>query len=365
MGRSLSEKTAKHKKSDTRAVRLLAWYDRHARVLPWRALKGQVADPYHVWLSEIMLQQTTVAAVGPYFEKFLKRWPNIHALAKAELDDVMRLWAGLGYYRRARGLHACAQVIVRDYGGVFPQDEKELLKLPGLGPYTAAAIRAIAFDQCANVVDGNVERVVARLFRLEEPMPKGKKLLRERAASLLPQARFGDYAQALMDLGATVCTPRSPKCSLCPWVKDCAAQASGTMEAYPRREAPKARPLRRGIAFVAVDPKGRVLIRKRESEGLLAGMMEVPSTPWREGRRPSLSAAAAHAPVEGAWKLLKGSIFHTFTHFELELGIAVAQVQPKGKIRGHWVAPQEWAQEALPSVMRKVLGFARKSMKGD
>ena len=364
MEHSLSEKTLKHNKSDALAARLLAWYDLHRRVLPWRALAGGQADPYHVWLSEIMLQQTTVAAVGPYFKKFLDKWPTVQSLAAADLDDVMRMWAGLGYYRRARGLHACAQNIVKDYDGFFPSEEKELLKLPGVGPYTAAAVRAIAFDQKANVIDGNVERVVARLFAIETPMPKAKRELRDRAESLLPSARFGDYAQVLMDLGATVCTPRNPKCDVCPWPKACAACAQGDSESYPRREAPKAKPTRRGLAFVVFDRQGRALIRKRETEGLLAGMMEVPSTPWGEGKRPSLMRAEGFAPLKADWKVLKGTVYHSFTHFDLELGIAVARIATKGKIKGQWVAPENWATEALPRIMHKVLGFAQGSMKG-
>src|SRR5260221_760287 len=234
----------------THASRLLAWYDRHRRTLPWRAAAGKRADPYRVWLSEIMLQQTTVATVGYYFRRFLERWPTVDALARAPLDDVLSAWAGLGYYARARNLHACADVVAGRHGGLFPQDDAGLLTLPGVGAYTAAAIRAIAFDQPASAVDGNVERVIARLFAIETPLPDAKAEIKARAAKLVPQERAGDYAQAMMDLGATVCVPRRPRCVICPLMAGCRARKPGLAEELPRRAPKAAKPTRRGLAFV-------------------------------------------------------------------------------------------------------------------
>ncbi len=337
--------------------KLLAWYDRHARVLPWRAPPGQRQDPYVVWLSEIMLQQTTVVTVKPYFEKFLDRWPRLEDLAAAKLDDVLQAWAGLGYYRRARGLHACAQVIVGSYRGRFPEDEKELARLPGLGPYTAAAVAAIAFDKRACVVDGNVERVVARVFAVDEPLPKGKKTLRAFAATLLPDHRWGDFAQAMMDLGASVCTPRAPKCGLCPWAGGCRLAFSPEAEAYPAR-APKAdKPLRRGWAFVLFDEQGRVYLQKRPETGLFAGMMEVPSSAWEEGAMPDF--ATLQPPVKAKWQPVNGIVRHSFTHFDLEMGVAVANLSRGARLSGgKWVAWGSLQDEALPSLMRKILRFA-------
>lgn len=327
--------------------------------MPWRALKGQAVDPYRVWLSEVMLQQTTVAAVGPYFLKFVKRWPSLGDLASAELDDVLRMWAGLGYYRRARLLHACAQTLRDAYGGVFPREEETLLRLPGFGPYTAAAVSAIAFGKRANVVDGNVERVMARIFRIEEPLPRAKTSLREAAASMLPEKRCGDYAQALMDLGATVCTPRSPKCGACPWAKICRAREDGVQETLPRRDKKKPKPVRRAMAFVLVDAKDRVLLRRRPESGLLAGMMEVPTSPWLEGPLPDLSVVRACAPARGRWTVCPGVVRHVFTHFTLELSVAVAAASRP--MRGHWTALDRLGDEALPNLMKKVIVYAEKS----
>ena len=326
-------------------------------MLPWRALAGERPDPYHVWLSEIMLQQTTVAAVGPYFSKFLARWPTLRDLAKASRDEVMQMWAGLGYYRRARFLHECAQTLGRAYDGKFPTTEEALRKLPGCGPYTAAAIAAIAFDQRANVVDGNVERVMARLFAVKTPMPAGKPTLKKHAATLLPAKRHGDYAQALMDLGATVCTPRSPKCDLCPLAADCKARELGIAESLPRRGAVKAKPVRRAIAFVLTDAKGRIFLRQRPEKGLLASMMEIPSSVWNEGPMPTLVVAQKEAPVPARWTLLRGLVRHSFTHFDLELAVAVAT--SSRKVKGRYVDPADLRAEALPSVMRKIIRFSR------
>ncbi len=362
IGAIVTDKTQKNKKNAIKKLpgdKLLAWYDRHARLLPWRAPPGKRADPYHVWLSEIMLQQTTVAAVGPYFLKFLRRWPTLADLAMADLDEVFQMWAGLGYYRRARGLHECAQTLVKDFEGVFPNSEDQLLKLPGIGPYTAAAVAAIAFDQCANVVDGNVERVMARLYNVQTPLPQAKKELKALAASNLPDGRFGDYAQALMDLGATVCTPRSPKCGACPLKDFCQARAAGEAENLPARMPKKAKPKRFATCFVLQDAKGRVLLRQRPAQGLLASMMEVPSSPWDEGKELAWAAARRYAPAQAKWSLLEGRVAHSFTHFDLELAVAVAD-SFVGDVQGKWVAPKDWADQALPSVMVKVLSYATK-----
>ncbi|MFA5040499.1 MAG: A/G-specific adenine glycosylase [Bdellovibrionales bacterium] len=348
------EKVKKHSEAEA----LLIWYDRHRRVLPWRAGRGEKPDPYRVWLSEIMLQQTTVVTVGPYFMKFVDRWPTLDKLASAKLDDVLRMWAGLGYYRRARLLHECARKVRDDFKGIFPNDEKTLQSLPGFGPYTAAAVATIAFDKKANVVDGNVERVMSRLFVIDTPLPKAKPELRARAATLLPEKRCGDYAQALMDLGATVCTPRSPKCSLCPWNKICQAKAEGIQETLPRRIKKKTKPVRRAVAFVLMNEKGDVFLRRRPSKGLLAKMMEVPSSPWKEGAMPTLADARCFAPVAGQWKPC-GVVRHVFTHFTLE--IAVMTATAKKKIRGHWVPREKLKNEALPSLMRKIIGHAPKT----
>ncbi len=260
---------------------LLAWYDRHRRVMPWRAAAGRRPDPYHVWLSEIMLQQTTVAAVGPYFEKFLALWPRVQDLAAAPLDAVLTAWAGLGYYARARNLHKCALAVAENFAGRFPETEAALLDLPGIGPYTAAAVAAIAFDRRATILDGNVERVIARIHRVDTPLPKAKPELHALADRLTPERRPGDYAQAIMDLGATICTPRRPKCALCPWRPACAAFKAGDAEDFPRRQAKADRPTRYGVAFWVSDGRGAVALRRRAEKGLLGGMMEIPSTEWR------------------------------------------------------------------------------------
>jgi A/G-specific adenine glycosylase len=336
---------------------LLAWYDIHARVMPWRAQKGEKPDPYRVWLSEIMLQQTTVATVGPYFQKFIKKWPTLNDLAMAELDDVMKMWAGLGYYRRARLLHQCAGQVRDDFGGVFPDTEAALQKLPGVGPYTAAAVASIAFGRSANVVDGNVERVMARLFSIDVPLPKGKAKLREAAAVLVPEKLCGDYAQALMDLGATVCTPRSPKCGACPWRRFCSAFDAGIQETLPRREKGDAKPVRRAVAFVLVNSKDEVLLRRRPPTGLLASMMEIPSSPWIEGKMPSLSRAKKFSPCAAEWRLCEGGVTHVFTHFTLELAVAVASCEKA--VEGHWVGVEKLDDEALPTVMKKIVSHAR------
>lgn len=340
------------------AAALLAWYDRHRRRLPWRAEPGRRADPYHVFLSEIMLQQTTVKAVGPYFTQFLARWPRVTDLAAAPLEEVLSAWAGLGYYARARNLHACAKAVVARHGGRFPEDEAALLDLPGIGPYTAAAIAAIAFDRPASPVDGNIERVISRLHAIGDPLPGAKPAIRAHAAALTPDARPGDFAQAMMDLGATICTPRSPACALCPFEGVCLARAEGEPARYPVKAPKGEKPRRAGIAFLAVRRDGAVLLRTRPDKGLLAKMTEVPSTPW--GARAGLAAPAdpvAHAPLEAPWRPLPGAVRHVFTHFELELVVWRAALPasvraPEGM---RFVVPADFDAEALPSLMRKVL----------
>jgi A/G-specific adenine glycosylase len=346
------------------AARLLPWYDRHRRTLPWRAPPGDRTPPYLVWLSEIMLQQTTVATVGDYFHRFVMRWPTVEALAAAPLDEVLSAWAGLGYYARARNLHACANAVVGEYGGHFPADEASLLALPGIGRYTAAAIRAIAFDLPASAVDGNVERVISRLYAIETPLPDAKIEITARAADLVPQARAGDYAQAMMDLGATVCTPRNPSCVICPLMKGCRACAQGIAEELPRRLPKADKPTRRGLAFVLMRKDGAVLLRKRPAKGLLGGMDEVPSSAWREGKL-SIEDALKEAPVPANWKVLEGGIRHTFTHFHLELAIARAIAATSGLARlapgTDWVTVDKMIERALPTVMRKVIAHAVKA----
>ena len=350
-------------KTVAKASQLLAWYDRHRRRLPWRALPGVTADPYAVWLSEIMLQQTTVTAVKSYYEHFLARWPTVHDLAGAPTEDVMTAWAGLGYYARARNLHACAKVISAEHGGRFPDTEEALLELPGIGPYTAAAIAAIAFGRQATVLDGNVERVMARLLAVTEPLPKCKETLRAHAKTLTPKERSGDYAQAVMDLGATVCTPTSPACVICPWTAACVARAEGIAETLPRKLKKADPPQRYGVAFWMVRKDGAVLLRRRPAKGLLGGMVEVPSTPWRT-KAWSLKEAHAEAPVKAKWRALEGQVTHTFTHFRLSLQTCVADLTAaQAKLFGDalWTPLEALGEVGFPSVMRKVAEHALKS----
>jgi len=339
------------------AESLLRWYDRHRRRLPWRAEAGAIADPYRVWLSEIMLQQTTVAAVIPYYEKFVSRFPTVETLAAAPLDSVLAAWAGLGYYARARNLHACAQAVVAQGG--FPADLDELRALPGIGAYTAAAVGAIAFGIPAVPVDGNVERVTARIFAIEEPLPAAKPALRAAAEQLAAQdvarARPSDFAQALFDLGATVCTPTSPACGVCPWVNACAARRLGIAAELPRKSPKKQRPVRYGVHFWLTDEDDHVLLRRRPASGLLGGMTELPGTEWRP--HPwSVEEALAHAPRAAAWQSA-GQVRHGFTHFELIIDLMAARVTliEEHGLRRPLAALSE---EALPSVMRKCARMA-------
>ena len=344
---------------DEIAPALLAWYDRSARVLPWRQPPGIRADPYAVWLSEIMLQQTTVKAVIPYYRKFLARWPRVAELAAADLNEVLAAWAGLGYYSRARNLHACARVVAERHGGSFPGSEAALLALPGIGAYTAAAIAAIAFDRPATAVDGNVERVVARLFAVREPLPGAKPEIKRLAATLTPARRPGDFTQAMMDLGATICAPRVPSCALCPLSGFCLAVRQGIAASLPVKAPKKDRPIRRGTAFVAVRADRAVLLRRRAPKGLLGGMLEVPSTEWL-ANAANRTGAEDEAPLPAAWRRIGGTVSHTFTHFHLELEVYLAlDVAAHGIPPGcAWYRQAVLRDEALPSVRRKVLAHA-------
>ncbi len=334
--------------------KLICWYDAHARDLPWR-LRGSRQNPYLVWLSEIMLQQTTVAAVKDYFIRFVSRWPTVEALAAAEREDVMRAWAGLGYYARARNLHACAQMVAREHDGRFPETFEGLLALPGVGPYTAAAIAAIAFDHPVAAVDGNVERVVSRLYAIEVPLPESKPDIQSRAQALVPEKRAGDFAQAMMDLGATICTPKSPNCLICPFTDECVGRRLGIAGTLPHKAPKKAVPVRKGYAYWVERSDGAVLLRQRPDKGLLGGMMEVPSSEWGE-RLPREHIFQAD------WKKLPGVVEHTFTHFHLEIVVmhVVADFALPDKTF-RWVAKDALDSEALPTVMRKIVAHVVKS----
>jgi len=352
--------------SSPQPTALLAWYDRYRRTLPWRAPPGERADPYRVWLSEIMLQQTTVKAVAPYYARFLARWGDVSALASAPLDDVLKAWAGLGYYARARNLHACARAVVERHGGEFPAREQALRALPGIGAYTAAAIAAIAYDKLATPVDGNIERVIARLFAVTMPLPAAKPEIAQLARALTPPRRAGDFAQAMMDLGAAICTPKHPACALCPWQASCAAHRRGEAETLPRRLPKRDSVLRRGAAFVALRADGFILLRTRPARGLLGGMTEVPTTQWTRdfdnadalGGAPLFKAGRQNKRI--AWRRITGVVRHVFTHFPLELTVYAADVPVRTPVPAgtRWVAIAELAGEALPSLMRKVVAHA-------
>lgn len=335
---------------------LLDWYDREGRSLPWRVrpearARGERADPYAVWLSEIMLQQTTVPHATPYWQKFLATFPRVMDLANAPRDTVLAMWAGLGYYARARNLHKCAKLISEDYGGNFPQSEAELLKLPGIGPYTAATIAAICFDEATNIVDGNVQRVVSRIFKIEDPLPKGYKTYRKHAGTLASPQRAGDYGQALMDLGATICSPRKPNCDICPWHQHCRAHMDGVEVDYPKKIKKAKLPIRYGAIFVLRCGE-MVLLERRPDKGLLGGMMGFPGTTW--GKKPK--APLEDAPAKRNWEKCSGEVRHVFTHFDLRLDVYRAQTSIRHK--GDWVRLDDIEDYALPTVMRKVLALA-------
>jgi len=337
------------------AAAVLAWYDRHARDLPWRVspadrARGVRPDPYRVWLSEVMLQQTTVAAVKNYFLRFTGLWPTVFELAAAPLDSVLKEWAGLGYYARARNLHACAQAVVREHGGIFPQTAAGLQTLPGIGAYTSAAIAAICFDQRIAVLDGNLDRVLARYHALPVPVREAKEELRAALQAAVPE-RAGDFAQAMMDLGATICAPRAAACMLCPIQPGCAATKAGDPTRYPLKAARAERPVRRGHAYVMVDADGDVFLQSRPTKGLLGGMTEVPGSDWA----PALPEAAY--PASADWRH-RGQVVHVFTHFRLELEVWSAVVNPDGLDDGWWAGRRALKGEALPTLFRKVLAAA-------
>ncbi|ARC87460.1 A/G-specific adenine glycosylase [Rhodovulum sp. MB263] len=346
-------------RDETLSAELLTWYDRHARDLPWRVgpaarATGARPDPYRVWLSEVMLQQTTVAAVKDYFHRFTTRWPDVGALAAAEDADVMGEWAGLGYYARARNLLKCARTVASEHGGRFPDTHAALLGLPGIGPYTAAAIAAIAFDRPETVVDGNVERVMSRLYAVETPLPTAKPELTAHAARLTPSGRPGDHAQAVMDLGATICTPRSPACGICPWQAPCKARAAGIAPDLPRKLPKKPKPVRLGIAYLGRRSDGAWLLERRPDSGLLGGMLGWPGTDWAE------TAPAPAPPVAADWHPLGAEVRHTFTHFHLRLALCVAELSPDcAPGRGQFLPPEAFRPSDLPTVMRKAFDLAR------
>lgn len=336
------------------APALLGWYDRSARTLPWRAPPGAPAmDPYRVWLSEVMLQQTQVATVIPYFHAFTTRWPGFAALAAADEGDVMAAWAGLGYYSRARNLIACARVVAQAHGGRLPETEAALLTLPGIGAYTAAAIAAIAFGQRAVVVDGNVERVVARLFAIRQPLPAARPLIRAQTDAITPDDRPGDFAQAMMDLGATVCTPRNPQCLICPLRGGCRAAIAGNPTEYPVKAPRKAKPVRHATMFW-VERDGHVLLERRPDRGLLGGMLALPTGPWADAP-PDL----ADAPVPGDWRWADGTVRHVFTHFELHCRLATVTLPMHIHSNGHWWPVDQLDRAGLPTLFAKVAGLRR------
>lgn len=345
---------------------LLRWYDAYGRDMPWRVKNtrvkgGKRPNPYHELLSEFMLQQTQVATVIPYFHAFTKRWPTLTALAKASVDDVRHAWSGLGYYRRAKFLHECVKAVVQQHSGKLPQDEAALRALPGIGPYTAAAIAAIAFDKKAVVVDGNVERVMARLFAVEEKLPAAKKTLHALAERCLPNNRFGDYAQGVMELGATVCLPRKPLCTACPWQKNCKAFAQGTMEDYPRKLAKQKSPQKYAATFITVNKKGEVLLRKREDKGLLGGMWEFPSTPW-ETTKPDKGSLKRHAPAPLRWNSVPKPVSHVFSHFKLETALRIGHSHAAFSLENgeyRWMKWKDLSTLALPTLTRRIAEAAQ------
>lgn len=326
--------------------KILSWYDKNQRVMPWRATKGQIPNPYHVWLSEIMLQQTTVATVGSYFIKFIDRWPTIFDLANANRDDVMHEWAGLGYYARARNLHKCAQTVAKKYNGKFPQNEKLLQELPGIGPYSSASIRAIAFDKESNVVDGNIERIFARLYAINAPLQDAKKNLKELAGVITAkqEKRPGDYAQALMDIGATICTPKSPKCLICPISAYCQAKAENIQEELPTKKKKQPKPQKTGEVYWIKNEEGAVLFEKRGEKEMLGGMIGLPTSEWKKSKFLK--------------KQENTSIYHSFTHFDLKLTI-VEQKHQKGlkmSEKDHfWVPYSEIEGLGVPTLFKKVV----------
>ena len=339
---------------------LLVWYDAHGRDLPWRSPPGARPDPYRVWLSEIMLQQTTVATVGPYFAEFLRRWPCLEDLAQAPLDDVLHAWQGLGYYARARNMRRAAKELVDRHSGEFPREEAALRELPGIGPYSAAAIAAIAFDRPATILDVNVERVIARLRLVETPLPAAKGELRRLAGVITPAQRPGDYAQAIMDLGATVCTPKKPACPICPWRGACRARKASVQALLPKKTPKPERPLRHGVAYWAARGDGQILLRRRPEKGLLGGLMEIPTSEWLDTPW-SQAAARRAAPAKARWQALPGLVSHGFTHFRLDIIVYAGKVDGRANADGIWCPPQDFADQALSTLSRKIIRHAETS----
>ena len=342
------------------AANLLGWYDVHRRDLPWRAKPQGIADPYHVWLSEIMLQQTTVATVKGYFEKFLTRWPTLQDMAAARQEDILEAWAGLGYYARARNLHKCAQILVAEHSGVFPETAAALKKLPGIGEYTSAAIASIAFGQSVAVVDSNVERIVTRLFQIATQLPKAKKAITLKTAQITPESRAGDFAQAMMDLGSSLCSPKAPDCSRCPLGTACQAFAAGDMEQYPVKPVKKPKPTRRAIAF-ALLYNDQLYLQRRADSGLLGGMLGLPHTPWIElDDFPTTCDSLPHAPTTADWQPVPGIATHTFTHFHLQSAMMKAEIQQKPNMPdGEWIRLADVEKAGLPTVFKKITKLIR------
>ena len=343
------------------STELLAWYDVHARTMPWRVSPadrkaGVRPDPYRVWMSEIMLQQTTVAAVKEYFERFTRRWPTVADLAAAEDAAVMGEWAGLGYYARARNLLKCARAVVADHGGVFPDTYDGLIGLPGVGPYTAAAVSAIAFDRAETVLDGNVERVMARMYDIHDPLPGSKPALKARAEALTPDQRPGDYAQAVMDLGATICTPRNPACGICPWRDPCGARVAGTAAELPKKTLKKAKPTRYGVVYLGQRADGAWLVETRPEKGLLGGMMGWPGSEWVD------ATPNPAPPCVADWRVVGGEVRHTFTHFHLVLQVLAADLPAETHPeRGFFLEKHAFRPSDLPTVMRKAYNLVREA----
>jgi A/G-specific adenine glycosylase len=340
-------------------ARTLQWWDRCRRTLAWRAEPGEAPDPYRVWLSEVLLQQTTAQAATPYYQAFIARWPGVEDLAAAPIEDVISAFAGLGYYSRARNLHACAKEIARR-GGKFPSEEAGLRALPGIGAYTAAAIAAIAFGRQTAPVDGNIARILARLVALEKPISRAQAELATAARALAPSQRAGDFAQALMDIGATLCRPRNPACSPCPLAQDCAALQAGAPEAYPRRAPPKARPRRQGAVFFARRADGAFLARRRPPHGLLASTVELPGTPWTaEGPSDEVREAP---PIAVRWQSLPGTVDQAFTHFALELTVYAAKFEGVAPAGCFWVSSDAAGPSGFSAIMRKAVEHAVRHM---
>ena len=347
------------------ATTLLAWYDRSGRNLPWRIKGSRHPHAYHVWLSEIMLQQTTVATVKSYFEKFVTKWPKLEDFAAASMDDILHAWQGLGYYARARNMVKCAQMIVQNYQGKFPETAVELELLPGIGPYTAAAIASIAFDDHVTPVDGNVIRVLSRVFAVQTPMPQSLKEIMALAKTLTPPQRMGDFAQALMDLGATLCTPRKPSCLLCPWQQYCQGFQQGKAEDLPHKSLKSIKPWRYAVAFIISNDCGEILFGRRPEKGLLGGMMEVPSTPWRSQTWDEIEEAQALSPLDCDWEPDIRKAHHQFTHFNFDIKVLRGRLKNNLSMQASseansmntmtWVKSEDFIKLALPTVIKKIL----------